>query len=394
MSVVIVTCNGTPFAGWKSVTVEQSFDKAAGQCQIKFSELPPKPMPMKMGDKVQVLIDGRSVIKGHIHDFNGSLDFQSHDLNAVIRDQTQDFIDSTVGPKLRLKPPITLPDMARRTLGEMGLGHIGVIDNVGEEPFKEGEQISAAIDDRGFAFIDKWAQKRQCLMNTDGNGNLCFDRNQKKRGPGRLVSMFEDSPYNNVQKSQFRNTDTDRHHATSVNGQKSTNDKDWFESKNKGFDPAQSNPLQKNWGTAYDTGVRPERRLHARGAKGLSGQSPKKAAKWRSSVARARGFQYTATVAGFYGAPGWLWWPGFIIPVIDPHWEIETELLIADVRFHKDWEGGEYTDVSCTVQDGFTTDSQGSAAEARTAKLGIGTQPPGAYYSEPDIDAGIYPEAD
>lgn len=390
MALVIVTCNGAPLAGWIEVEVEQAFDKAAGHCTVTMSELPGVPLPMHVGDKAQVLIDGRPVITGFVHEIHGDLSLESHGgshkITATVRDQTQDMIDSTVGPKLKLKSPINLKDITRKTLDTMGLSHIGVIDHINPEQYKQGEQISAAIDDRGFNFLDQWAQKRQVLFNTDGKGNLCIDRNRKQRGPGVLWSHYEDDPRNNVKKSSYRNSDLNRHNTTAINGQKSTTDKDWWQSRPKGDQPAQATPLQKNWGTATDSDVRPQRRIHGRGAKGLSGTSPSKSAKWRSSEAKARGFQYTATVSGFYGG-GMLWWPGFIIMVSDQHWELEAELFISNVKFKKSWDGGETTEIACTYPDAFT-DKGADSSLNRGAKLGAGASK-GGFSAPSSSDMGL-----
>lgn len=393
MANVVVVANGVPFTGWLEVTVEQSFDKAAGHASIKLSEQPGRPVPIKLGHKVQILIDGRPVITGHVHEFHGEHSDSSHTMTVTVRDKTQDLIDSTVGPKLKLKAPISLKQMAEKTLKTMGLSDIKVFEDINTEPFKEGEVPSASIDDRGFSFLDQWAQKRQALMNTDGKGNLNITRNKQKRAPGsaRLVKRYEDSPINNVLKAAFRNSDLQRHNSTNVNGQKSPNDKKHWEGKSKGEKTGQANAMQRGWGSANDTEVRPQRKLHARGTKGLSGGSPGKAAKWRSSAARRKGFQYTATVAGFYAGPpgtefGWLWWPGFLVPVVDEHFEISSDLLIVDVKFHKTWSGGETTEVACTLPDAYTDKPGGSKAASRTAKTGAGSVAPGTHEAG---DAGI-----
>lgn len=387
MSTVIVVANGKPLGGWLEVQIDQAHDKVAGQASVKMSEQPGVPMPIKLGDKVQVLIDGRSVIKGHVHEFIGTMDYNSHDMTVTIRDQTQDVIDSTVGPNLKLKSPISLKQIAERTLGTMGLGHIKVIDKVGPDIFQQGEQISASIDDRGFRFLDQWAQKRQVLLNTDGEGNIVIDRNLKERAPvgAVLISRYQDTSLNNVKKSQFRNSDLDRHNSIAVNGQKSTNDKDHWEAKSKDEATAQADPLQKNWGVAHDTSIRPERKLHGRGAKGLSQSTPHKAAKWRSSAARAHGYQYVATVDGFYGSTGWLWWHGFMVPVLDEHWDIEAELMISDVRFIKTWTGGEITEITLTLPDAYTTEEEGSPSDFRTGRFGAGSAAPGSYRAAQEV---------
>ena len=385
MSLVVVLCNGVPFGGWTKVTITQSHDKCVGTAKVEFTELPGDPLPMKVGNAASVLIDGQPVITGYVHEVHGTLDERAHAINAEIRDQTQDLVDSTVGPKLRLKPPITLKQMSEKTISAMGLS-IPVVDNINPEQFGLGEQMSAGIDERGHAFLDKWAEKRQVLYNTDGKGSLVIDRNRKLMAPAMLVSLFEDTPLNNVKKSTYRNSDLNRHNANAVSGQKSQNDKQW-EGKSKGEATAQANPLQKHWAVANDTSVRPQRRRHHRGHQGLNGESPKKAAQWKANVAKGRGFEYKATVTGFYGAPGWLWWHGFLVPVADAHWDLEATLLIKDVTFDKDWTGGETTEVTCTYPDAHTTDEGGGAAAGqRTSKLGLGGSGAGSF---PEDDGGV-----
>lgn len=384
MASWLIIVNGLPFTGWLEATVEQSFDKASGQATIKLSEQPGVPCPMKLGYTCQVLIDGRPVITGHVHEFSGEHDHDSHTMTVIVRDKTQDMIDSTVGPKLRMRSPITLKQIAERTLKSMGLGSIKVIDKLGVPTFKDGEVVSPSIDDRGFQVIDQWAQKRQALLNTDGKGNLVIDRNRRQRAPAgvALIKRYEDSPFNNVLRAQFRNSDLERHNSVSVNGQKSPNDRKHWEGKSKSERTAQADPLQKNWGTANDSEVRGTRRLHARGTKGLSGDSPKKAAKWRSSAARKKGFQYTATVQGVYGGGGWLYWPGYLVPVIDEHFELAGDLLLVDVKFKKSWQRGETSELSLTLPDAFTTEPGGKKSAARSGQYGTGSVPPGTH---PDV---------
>jgi prophage tail gpP-like protein len=152
---------------------------------------------------------------------------------------------------------------------------------------------------------------------------------------------------------------------------------DHWESRDKGDKPAQANPLAKKWGIARDTGVRPERRRHVRGSKGLNSSSPKKGAKWRSNLSKARGFQYSGKVVGFEMSLGQLWWPGFVIPVRDDHWDIQDELFITAVRFHKDWGKGATTEVICTYKDAFSEQEEG--ASSRTSHDGAGGSDPGDY---------------
>lgn len=382
---VVVLINGAPFSGWVTVDVTQAYDKATGDGKLSFSPLPGQPMPIHVGDKAVILCAGQPVMTGHVHEIDGDHDDNTHALNATIRDKTQDAIDSTIGPGNEFEPPIELKDVMKKTLGKMGLGGIQVVDEAKPEKIGPAEVPVGAVDDKGFDFFDRWAKKRQVVLNTDGKGNFVIARNDgKKRGSGMLCKMFEDSPLNNVKKAKYKNSDFGRHNQINAATQKSPNDMDYWESKGKDFGPGQSDPLSKKWHSAKDTAVRPERKLHYRGHEGHDGKSGKKGAKWRSNLARSRGFQYIATVQGFTMSPGQLWWPGFIIPVVDVHFEIEDELFITNVKFHKDLQGGATTEVTCTYNDAFSESDE--APKSRTAKRGTGGTSSGDFDAPEDMD--------
>lgn len=375
---VIVMLDGVPFTGWKKVTVSQAFDKATGECSLTISPLPGNPLPADVGSTAQVILAGRPVITGHVHEVTGSHGWGEHDIELSIRDKTQDMIDSTVGPGVEFKPPIQLKQVLDGTLKKMGLSGIKVIDKANPEPYRKGGEVPvAAIDDTGFGYADQWAKKRQVVLNTDGEGNLVIDRNRKQRGPGALIKMFEDSPLNNVKKATYKNSDSGRHNKTDCHAQKSTNDLDYWESRPKGDEPAQSNPLSTKTGTATDSGIRPERKLHYRARQGIEGKTPEQAAKWRTNLARARNYTYEAEVSGFEMAPGQLWWPGFIVPVRDDHFLISDEMFIKEVTFTKDWDGGAVTQISLTAKDAYSEIDE--APKSRTGKAGLGTKPSGSF---------------
>lgn len=378
MAVVTVSFNGSPYGGWKEVEITNQFDQAVGEATVQMSMTPySENFPCQLGDVATITIDGRPVVTGHVHTVSGSDDFGSHNVRINIRDKTQDLVDSTIGPKQEVKPPASLKRVCEDTLKKMKL-NIGVVDKVSPQNFNPAEMIKGWIDDRGHNYLDRYARARQCLLTTDGKGNLVIDRNQKRLGAQALFRGREDNPANNIEKSSFEVSDAGRHNEHSAAGQKSPNDRKHWESKSKGEASAQSNPVSKNLGRGVDTSVRPERKQHYRGGIGVEGKTPEDAAKWRASVARGRGVDYTATVSGFY-CNGQLWWPGYIIPVSDSHWNLSTEMLIKSVTLRKSFDGGETTEVKLTEKNAFSNEPEAKKETGRTGKGGIGNTPPGTY---------------
>lgn len=378
MSDVIVVIGGNPFVGWKKVDVDIQFDRAANNATVTLTETPTTPMPARLFDEAVVLINGTPVVTGMVHDISASHDWSTHEINVTIRDKTQDLVDSTIGPKQEHKPPITLKQVLQKTIGKMGLP-IGVIDKVGPPPFRPSELVNGNVDTSGFNFCDNWARGRQCVLNTDGKGNLVIDRNMGRMGPGALIKTFEDNPANNVLKAQFKNTSKDRHNQKSVAGQKSPTDRYW-EGRPKGDPPAQAKPISTNVAVARDSGVPPQRKQHTREHRPSEGRTPMDSANWKANLARARGVTYTATVQGFGPGGFGLWWPGYIIPVLDAHFELATPMFIKGVKFHKDWDGGSTTELECTVPDAFTLNaSSAPIGGQRGASFGLGYSGPGRF---------------
>jgi prophage tail gpP-like protein len=372
---IIITVNGMGFSGWLEYTSQHAYDKAVGTLDLKISPQPGVPMPINLGDQIQAIVGGRPVLTGHVHDVTGDDDW-GHDFRIIhARDKTQDFVDSTVGPQKMPAPPVTLQQVLQKTVSGMGLD-FSVIDNVNPEPFQNGEVPSASIDETGHAFGDRMARQRQVLLNTDGLGNLVIDRNMGLMGLGALFRGPPDTPGNNILKAKYHNTDLNRHNLHAVTSQHSTNDQQYWEGQPKNMAEAQSQPLSKQYDTCNDDTVRPQRRKHHRAKHSLQRGKTKGAAAWHSNVSKGRGFEYTATVQGFGGIPGEIWWPGQVIPVFDYKYNISAMLLIVNVRFRRNWSGGTTTAISLTYSDAFSDQcGSTSTAQGRSSSLGDGAPP-------------------
>lgn len=369
----IVVANGGAYNGWTSASVSQEFDAAAGECTLTITEQPGQPLPLNLNDDVQVIINGRPVITGYVFSISGSHNFEGHTIELTIRDQTQSFIDSTVGPGVEFNPPVKLKDVLSGTLDKMGLSHIGVIDKINPENYRPGGEVPvASMFDTGFNWIDQWTKKRNVLLNTDGKGNLVIDRNQMQRGNFYLHKGPQDDPMNNVLEASFNNSLEGRHNQKKVAGQKSTNDLKYWESRPKSDPPAQANPISKNEGVSKDPTVRSDRVHHMRGRQGIEGKTPGDAARWQSNLAQARNLTYDATVQGF-SCGGELWWPGKLVQVFDYHFQIADMMFIKGVEFKKDWQGGSTTSVKCTVKSAYSDKEPDKGG--RASKRGLGNPP-------------------
>ncbi len=381
---VRVVLNGQEFKGWKSVSLSNSFEETTGEAQLTISEQPGNPLPADIGDECQILLAGKPVLTGFIKSVEGTLEYGSHDINLTAKDKTDDLIKSTIGPDLNVKAPVDLKKVAEKTIKQMGLD-IKVIDKVSPEVFKQGEFVSGDIEDRGQRFLDQWAKKRGAVLNTDGKGNLVLNQNQKERSSYKLNSGPEGS-INNILSSSYSNSEEGRSSEYNASGQKSPNDREFWESRPKGDPLGSAGAMATNWGKAVDTAIRPQLKLHFRGRKGMQGKTPEETAKWAANVNRARGFTYKCKVQGFtQGLGGDLWWPGLLVEVADWHWNIDHVLFLKTVSFSKTWGEGALTDLEFTVEDAYSPQAEPSGDQNRNKKTPLGASKKGRY----DPDTGV-----
>jgi prophage tail gpP-like protein len=380
MTSAIVMVNGTPFSGWLEIAINRSVEKGSGDTRLKISPQPGKPFPLKLGDKIKVLLNARGLINGHVHEVDGAHGWGEHFIQVTVRDKTQDLIDSTIGPGIEIKPPITLGDAARQIIGHMGLD-VDVIEKVTTEPFKDGEAPVHSVDDKGFSFLEQWARKRQAILTTDGDGNLVIWRNEGERSGGSLHRGPPDDAKNNVIRATYKATDFNQANLTAVSAQKSANDQPYWEGLNKGTPLGDALAMSNKYGTANDTSIRPERRKHIRASKGVDGATPDDSAAWESNVARARAMEYTAEVAGHGPTSTSLWMPGMVVPVSDYFFDLEDELLIKEIGFHVTWGGGGTTQLRLCDADSFKKAADGSKRKGRGGKPGAGRLLSGSFKS-------------
>ena len=375
---VVVVIGGDAFVGWTEIDLELSFETVSNKCTIQMSEKPTGGLPAHRGDELVVLIDGEPVITGNVNSVRVNSKWSEHKITITGTDRTQDLKRSGIGPKMDFEPPVTMQDVARRTIKNMGL-EIGVIDEIGGPPFKRGEMVSGDIEQRGFDFLDGWAQKRQAVLNTDGKGNLKITRNLKKVGSVPLIHRV-DGVGNNVLDSSYDLTEDGQFNSNAMSVQKSPNDRKFWESRAKGDPLASADEMANQYGHATDSTIRPQLRNFYRGQQPAEGKTPDDTAAWHTNINRARGFTYNADVQGFHqGLSPSLWWPGILVPVIDDDCGLNCLVFIKDVKMKKSWAGGSITSLSCTYADAYSTQPVLSGAAARAGRFGIGSVKPGSF---------------
>ena len=87
---VEVKVNGSVFDGWKQVSFSNEFEKLSGQMNLSLSEQPGKPLPIYVGDKMELTLAGKRVLTGNVKSIEADNGFDAHGISIVARDKTND----------------------------------------------------------------------------------------------------------------------------------------------------------------------------------------------------------------------------------------------------------------------------------------------------------------
>lgn len=351
--------NGIPYTLWESATFNRSLDTNCGQFSFTSSNPFNQAYPLRIGDSVQILVNGRSVINGYIDKISASGDMSGHRLNIAGRDKVSDLIDSSMPDSVKtISGPISLKAMAERIIAALGAG-IKVIDDTGGiESFGAGDLQAAESGQRCMEFLVSFATKRQCYLITNGNGDLVIfkPRGQKVTTP---LLHRQGGAENNVKTASLDLDISARYSRYVVRSQNN-----FASDPLAGYD-ADSVSVT---GSATDNQIRSSRYLEIQGEQAMSASEGTQRAKEEANLRRAKGLQYNATLQGDAQNDGSPWDIGYLADVFDDYNGARGELLIFAISTSVDLETGSETLIGCSPPDAYRAIAEPSRRTNRKAK--------------------------
>lgn len=102
MNNLEVICNGIPYSGWKTVSIQKSIDKLAGLFHVSTTEGLMNKFEnwhLRNGDFCQLKIDDQIILTGYVDEITHSYDANEHRIDLKGRDITCDLIDCCFFPE-------------------------------------------------------------------------------------------------------------------------------------------------------------------------------------------------------------------------------------------------------------------------------------------------------
>lgn len=360
--MITIEVGSVEYEDFLSASVRRSVDTLVGAFQFMASARPGDVYPIRAGQSCKVFVDGIQQIDGFVESVDVSYSAGAHTITISGRDKSADLVDSTVGPDVDLKGPITLAGICKTTISTMGINMQVIDQTTGLSPFQDNEIASPEIDKTGFEFLETFARQRQVFLTGDGNGNLVITRAGATTAATGLQNVIG-GEQNNIKSSSSSNDVSKRFNLYDVSAQ-----------LNPAAFPIEgdisSNDVANQGGRATDGDIRASRRLYFQAEESADGNTAKERAVWESNIRRARSKKYGAVVAGFTQENGALWQPNQLVPVNDVFANISAKMLVWGIEFGFSVDGGSTTTLECVPPDALQLLAEEPVKQKKTDSIG------------------------
>lgn len=358
--MITIEVDGEEFTDFVSSGVDRSVDTLTGAFEFQATAKNGELYPIRAGQSCKVFVSGEQQIDGFVESVDVSYSDSGHTISISGRDKSADLIDSTIGPNIDLKGPITLAGICKNVISRMGVD-MDVIDNTtGLSPFSDNEIASAEIDKKGFQFLESFSRQRQVFLTGDGSGNLVITRagvNKAFTGLQNIVGGEK----NNIKESSSLNNISSRFNLYDVSAQLNVSA---FDTSVSSTDIANQN------GSALDGDIRSSRKMFFQAEQSANGNTSKERATWEANIRRARSSSYSAVVAGFQQENGALWSLNELVDVNDDFADIRADMLVWSLKFRFSIGSGSTTSIDLVPPDALKLIAQEPVQQKKTDSIG------------------------
>jgi|GEM_PF-1199603 len=350
--MITAEVNGKSYDGFTRISVTRNFSTLANVFSLEASDIPGPSFPIKRGDRCVVKVDGESVINGYIEIMRFNVSAKSHTLTFQGRDITGDIIDSTLSGGEEFSGNLTLADLCQKIVDELKL-----TDSVKVINSTETEQLdiaSAGTGENAFSFLSKYANQRQVILNTDGDGNIVITRPTADTIKTKLVMNVGDES-NNILSCSGGFNDTQRYNLYFMNSQ--VNPAFAFDKSGS----IETKDVVNRFGKTEDNEIRPSRQYFLVGENPNDNDVIAKRTEWEANFRRSQSFDYTCVVQGHSYEDGAIWKPNLKVSIDDSINDVKGIFFLDEVRYSLSVSEGSLTSLKFLTQDAYQLQAEENA---------------------------------
>lgn len=387
---------GRKYQGWTDITIFRSIECISGNFTFSATSSEADSFPIGVGLACKVWIDTTMVINGFIDSVEVNYDAQNHTITIKGRDKTCDLIDGTIIGVKEFQG-MDLIQVITKVLSDNGMNDIKVINEAGDITaiFPDNDPAATPISQTFFAFIESYARKRQCLLTTDGMGNIVLARGATTLSPAILQNVVNGGNKNNIKSASVKYDLMKRFYKYTLQSQQNpsaitvTEDQSDTSADANNPDETGANDdygageptinlasVVVQTGSAVDIAIRKTRVTEIISRTCDSSVNLDELAIWTANLARARSTEYEVVLVGHYqdNAKTQLWKPNILVQVLDDFADIDGTMLVKSVEFKVNLTSGTTVNLCLVDSDSYTlqldVESETNKKKKRANKLG------------------------
>jgi prophage tail gpP-like protein len=325
-TLLSLSINGQANVGWKTIEVTRSMETLSGEFRLGLSDpwaVTEKVRQIFPGDSCKVRIGSSTILTGYVDEVNVSLDDKSHGLDVSGRDTTGDLVDCSAVHPTGQWSGLTLEAIATILCAPFGIKVRADVDTGAAFPkfaIQQGETVYEAIE--------RMCRLRAVLAMADDQGGLLITR--AKSIPSG-ITLKEGGLIKAIQ-GNFNARE--RFSTIYVKGQ------------TQGDDNTPGQVSTKGLGSARDPEISRYRPLLVQAEGQATSSRCLDRARWEVAVRSGRSRKATITVQGWLNPNGQLWTVNTIVKVISATCGINANMLISELTFTVDDNGGQITQLT------------------------------------------------
>ena len=360
--MLTIEVNGVNYETALSIRVRRSIHNFLGFFDVESSTDPKNLLPIKVGDEIKVLADGKQILFGFVDRLKMRQSAEDHTITFSGRDRTSDVFDSTVTGDLKFQGPISFIDVLRQTLDAGNLNAIDIIDEVGFiDNFTDQDTIAYEVGTTIFNFMEPYARKQQFLMTTNETGNILLMRGSSENLGIDLIHQVNNLQNNVISSTYEKNIELrfNRYIAKS-------------QLNPFGSDAEPADIADQSGESPPDSEIRTSRIMTFNVEEDANNDVSFNRAEFEANIRRANSLNYSAVVQG-HTVNGEILKVNRIAFVRDDFAGfVSSKMLVHTIEFNYSLRTGSTTTLSLTFPDAFTLAVEQSARDAARSELGGG----------------------
>ncbi len=343
---LVVRVGGRDFEGWTSVSVTRSIEACTSKWSVSASRRIAErvnPIGVRPSSRCEVLIrdeDGRAerVITGFVDDVTSSYGARSSSLALSGRSRTGDLVDCSVISETKRWSNATPWRIASEIAGPY---LIPVVEQLAPgETLAPVPRFRIEPGESCFEALDRLGKLARVLVTDDAAGRILLTR----AGSAEAATALVLGAGGNILSGSAVFSAADRFSEYIIRGQRAGDDND--------FGAA----VASVEGSATDEGdldASRHRVLVIRPEVSVTGAAARLRAEWEAAKRAAESTTLTYTVQGWRQRNGSLWTPNELVHVRDGEFGIDRQLLVVDVTYTLDGDGGTRTAMTLRPREGY-----------------------------------------